>query len=69
MHESIQFENACLFSKSLRKVRKIYFHYRNYFFLFQGIREKSWSSIIPNSQLIIIPYPNDDPSRYANKNK
>lgn len=56
MYESIQFETACLFSRS-----QINF--------FQGIRKKSWSSIIPNSQLIVIPYPNDDPSRYLNNNK
>ncbi|XP_052712259.1 T-cell immunomodulatory protein-like [Crassostrea angulata] len=32
-----------------------------------GIRKKSWSSIIPNSQLIVIPYPNDDPSSWKYK--
>lgn len=64
MYESIQFKTACLFSRS-----QINFFKMIFLNFFQGIRKKSWSSIIPNSQLIVIPYPNDDPSRYLNNNK
>ncbi|XP_061162912.1 T-cell immunomodulatory protein-like [Saccostrea echinata] len=32
-----------------------------------SIRQRSWASIIPNSQLIIIPYPNNKPSSWKNK--
>ncbi|OWF55227.1 T-cell immunomodulatory protein [Mizuhopecten yessoensis] len=31
------------------------------------VRTRSWSSVIPNSQLIIIPYPHDEPSSWSNK--
>ncbi|XP_022344264.2 T-cell immunomodulatory protein-like [Crassostrea virginica] len=31
------------------------------------IRKRAWSSIIPNSQLIVIPYPNNEPSSWKNK--
>ncbi|XP_033753779.1 T-cell immunomodulatory protein-like [Pecten maximus] len=31
------------------------------------VRTRSWSSVIPNSQLIIIPYPHDKPSSWTNK--
>ncbi|XP_028258000.1 T-cell immunomodulatory protein [Parambassis ranga] len=31
------------------------------------IREKEWTAIIPNSQLIVIPYPHDQPSRWSAK--
>ncbi|XP_076113083.1 T-cell immunomodulatory protein-like isoform X4 [Mytilus galloprovincialis] len=33
----------------------------------KSARKKSWTAVIPNSQLIIIPYPNDDPSSWINK--
>lgn len=33
----------------------------------QAQRRKSWLAVIPNSQLIIIPYPNDSPSSWINK--
>ncbi|CAG2250154.1 ITFG1 [Mytilus edulis] len=33
----------------------------------ESARKKSWTAVIPNSQLIIIPYPNDDPSSWINK--
>ncbi|KAK3085956.1 hypothetical protein FSP39_011271 [Pinctada imbricata] len=35
--------------------------------LSEAPRHKSWTSIIPNSQLIIIPYPNNKPSSWVNK--
>lgn len=31
----------------------------------QEIRKQEWTAIIPNSQLIVIPYPHDKPRRYA----
>lgn len=31
------------------------------------VRTRSWASVIPNSQLVIIPYPHDDPSSWTNK--
>ncbi|XP_064639840.1 T-cell immunomodulatory protein-like [Lineus longissimus] len=32
-----------------------------------SVRKKKWTSIIPNSQLIVIPHPSDDPSSWYNK--
>ncbi|XP_060074533.1 T-cell immunomodulatory protein-like [Ylistrum balloti] len=31
------------------------------------VRTRSWSSVIPNSQLVVIPYPHDEPSSWTNK--
>uniref|UniRef100_UPI00358E2F00 T-cell immunomodulatory protein isoform X1 n=2 Tax=Myxine glutinosa TaxID=7769 RepID=UPI00358E2F00 len=31
------------------------------------LRKQAWMSIIPNSQLIVIPYPNDEPHRWITK--
>lgn len=31
---------------------------------FQEIRKQEWTAIIPNSQLIVIPFPHDKPRRY-----
>lgn len=33
-------------------------------FLLQDVRKQEWTAIIPNSQLIVIPYPQNDPRRY-----
>lgn len=33
----------------------------------QPARTRSWAAVIPNSQLIIIPYPNNSPSSWVNK--
>ena len=30
-------------------------------------RKETWTQIIPNSQLIVIPYPNDEPSKWTLK--
>lgn len=34
-------------------------------FLLQDVRKQEWTAIIPNSQLIVIPYPQNDPRRYT----
>uniref|UniRef100_A0A8C4R1A1 Integrin alpha FG-GAP repeat containing 1 n=1 Tax=Eptatretus burgeri TaxID=7764 RepID=A0A8C4R1A1_EPTBU len=31
------------------------------------LRKRAWMSIIPNAQLIVIPYPNDEPQRWSTK--
>ena len=36
-------------------------------FPFQPVRRGEWPSIIPNSQVIVIPYPPDEPKRYATR--
>lgn len=33
---------------------------------FQDIRKQEWTAIIPNSQLIVIPFPHNKPRRYTN---
>lgn len=33
---------------------------------FQGTRKQEWTAIIPNSQLIVIPFPHNQPRRYIN---
>lgn len=35
------------------------------FFLLQDVRKKEWTAIIPNSQLIVIPYPQNDPRSWS----
>lgn len=37
-------------------------------FLLQDVRKQEWTAIIPNSQLIVIPYPQNDPHRYTHTN-
>lgn len=38
-------------------------------FLLQDMRKQEWTAIIPNSQLIVIPYPQNDPRRYSHPHK
>lgn len=37
------------------------------FFLLQDARKQEWTAIIPNSQLIVIPYPQNDPRSWSAK--
>ncbi|XP_016358680.1 T-cell immunomodulatory protein-like [Sinocyclocheilus anshuiensis] len=36
-------------------------------FLLQDVRKQEWTAIIPNSQLIVIPYPQNDPRSWSAK--
>lgn len=38
----------------------------NVVLFFQDMRKQEWTAIIPNSQLIVIPYPHNNPRRYRN---